>query len=66
MSKRARFHVMLVVAAVVGSVYGQLSGSWGTVAFVTGLFGVIAVVGMVGLPWMESAPDGAFRRGRRA
>jgi hypothetical protein len=65
MSKRARFLVTLVAAAILGSAYGKLSGDWATVPFVAGLFGVVSLVVLVGLPWMEFAPDGAFRRERR-
>ena len=63
MNKRTRNYVMLVVALVAGLVYGWISRGWSDVAFSGGLAGVVAVVGAVGLPWMEFAPDGAFRRG---
>jgi hypothetical protein len=62
MSKRARSHVVLVVAALVGGVYGWLSLGWSDLEFYGGGAALIALVGGIGLPWMEFAPDGAFRR----
>jgi hypothetical protein len=62
MSKRARFRVMLVVAAILGSAYGEISDGWGVIAFAAGMFGVIAILVLGGMPWIEFARDGAFRR----
>ena len=62
MSKRARNYVMLVVAVIAGLAYGRISRDWSPVAFSGGLAGVVVLVGGIGLPWLEFAPDGAFRR----
>ena len=66
MSKRTRNYVMLVVALVAGLVYGRISRDWSGVAFYGGLAGVVVLVGGIGLPWLEFAPDGAFRRRTQA
>jgi uncharacterized membrane protein len=61
-SKRARFHVMLVIAAILGGVYGTLSDDSTGVAFFAGMAGVIAVIVILGNVFIEFAPDGSFRR----
>lgn len=60
--KRTRFHVMLVVAAVAGLVYGRISRDWSLTAVLAGEAAVIVLIGSFGLPWMAYAPDGAFRK----
>jgi hypothetical protein len=62
MKLRTRNYVMLLVAAIAGFVYARISRDWSGVAFYGGLAGVVVLVGAVGLPWLEFAPDGAFRR----
>ncbi len=62
MRLRTRKYVLMVVAAIAGFTYARISRDWSDVAFYAGLAGVVALVGAVGLPWIEFAPDGAFRR----
>ena len=62
MTKKTREYVMLVIALLVGVVYGWLSLEWSDVAFYGGGAAVIVLICGIGLPWMELAPDGAFRR----
>jgi hypothetical protein len=62
MSKKTREYVLLVIAVLAGVFYGLLSLDWSDAAFYGGGAGVIAVIVLAGLPWMEFAPDGAFRR----
>lgn len=62
MSKKAREYVMLLIAALAGGVYGWLSLGWSDLAFYGGGAAVIVLLCGIGLPWMEFAPDGAFRR----
>jgi hypothetical protein len=54
---------MLIVALVAGFVYGLISRDWSGVSLYAGAAGVALLVGGIGLPWQEFAPDGAFRRG---
>jgi len=62
MSTRSRHHVMLVVSVLAAVAYGELTGAAEGLGFYAGLAGVIVAVGLIGLPWIEMAPDGAFRR----
>ena len=62
MKRRARFHVMLVVSAIAGLAYARIARDWSFAEFLAGEAVVIILVGSFGLPWMEFAPDGAFRR----
>jgi hypothetical protein len=64
MSKRARHHVVLAVTVVLGAALGLLSriGDWSDVEAYAATAGLIVVIVLVGLPWLEFAPDGAFRR----
>jgi hypothetical protein len=66
MTKRGRNYVVMAISAVLGFVYGKLSGDWSDVVFVAGLAAVIATIGAAGNVWLEFAPDGAFRRKPRA
>jgi hypothetical protein len=61
-SRRTRFYVMLAVSAVAGFVYSRIAKDWSFEAFLAGEAVVVILVGAVGLPWLEFAPDGAFRR----
>jgi hypothetical protein len=62
MSKKTREYVMLVIALLVGGVYGWLSLGWSDLEFYGAGAALIVLVCGIGLPWMEFAPDGAFRR----
>ena len=62
MSKRARWHVLLASALPVGAIYGRLSFEWSLLEFYGGMAGILLVFAFIGMPWVESAPDGAFRR----
>jgi hypothetical protein len=53
---------MLVVAVLVAFVYTRLAGEWSEPAFYAGGAGLIALLCALGLPWIEFAPDGAFRK----
>ena len=59
---KARKYVVLVITVLVSATYTLLAGGWSDAAFYGGGAGLIAVIVFVGLPWMELAPDGAFRR----
>lgn len=62
MKLRTRKYVGLVVTALVAAIYSRLAGGWGDLAFDAGAAGVLVVIGLVALPWMEFAPDGVFGR----
>ena len=62
MTMRARKYVLLAITVVVGVVYGQLAGHWSDLEYYGGAAGLLVVICLVGLPWMEFASDGAFRR----
>jgi hypothetical protein len=64
MNKRARHYVILAVTVVLGATVGLLArfGDWSDVEVYAATAGLIVVIGAVGLPWREFAPDGAFRR----
>jgi hypothetical protein len=66
MKKRTRFYVLLLVGAALGSVYGKISDGWNFVEFYAGLASIVTLAGLIGLTWIEFAPDGAFRRKPRA
>jgi hypothetical protein len=61
-SLRSRKYVVLLVTAVVAGVYTSLARGWSDFEFYAGGAALIIIIGAVGLPWMEFAPDGAFRR----
>jgi hypothetical protein len=62
MSSRARNYVVMLASAALAFVYARLSGDWSEVAFYAGGAGLIVVIGVVGIPWVELAPDGSLRR----
>ena len=62
MTTRARFYVMLAVTVVSALIYTRVADDWSETAFYAGGAGVIAVLVVVGLPWIELARDGALRR----
>jgi hypothetical protein len=62
MSKRAREYVLLAVTVVAAVVYGWLTRDWSVAPLLGGMVGIFTVLALVGMPWVECAPDGAFRR----
>jgi CHASE2 domain-containing sensor protein len=62
MSKRAREYVVLVAVILVGIAYGWVSRDWSYLELMGGIGVIGVVVACVGMPWIESAPDGAWRR----
>jgi CHASE2 domain-containing sensor protein len=62
MKKRTREYVLLVITAIAGVSYGWLTREWSLVPLLGGMAGILVVIAFVGMPWAESAPDGAFRR----
>ena len=52
----------MAASALAGLVYARIAHDWDLGAFLAGEAVVILLVGSVGLPWLEFAPDGAFRR----
>jgi hypothetical protein len=59
---RTRKYVGLAVTALIAAIYSRLAGGWDDLTFYGGAAGLLVVIGLVALPWMEFAPDGAFRR----
>jgi len=64
MGSRARFQVLLVIAAVAGACLTLVAnaGDWSRAELYGAAAGLIIVIGAIGLPWIEMAPDGAWRR----
>jgi uncharacterized membrane protein YagU involved in acid resistance len=62
MKLRTRKYVALAVAVLVAAVYTLLVDGWSDLQFYSGAAGLLVVILLVALPWMEFAPDGAFRR----
>jgi hypothetical protein len=64
MSSRSRFHVLLVVTALAATALTLVSnaGDWSRAELYGAAAGLIVLLGAVGLPWIEMAPDGAWRR----
>jgi hypothetical protein len=62
MRLRTRKYVMLVLGVLVIAVYSRFAGDWSDGAYYGGAAVLMLLVGAVGLPWMELAPDGAWRR----
>ena len=60
--RRTRNYVVMAASALAGLVYARIAHDWDLGAFLAGEAVVILLVGSVGLPWLEFAPDGAFRR----
>jgi hypothetical protein len=62
MTLRTRKYVVLAITVLVGVVYGQLAGSWNDVEYYGGAAGLLVLICVIGLPWLEFAPHGAWRR----
>jgi hypothetical protein len=62
MNKRARWYLVLALCVLATVVYSRFTREWNDIAYYGGAAGVMLLVGAVGLPWMEFARDGAFRR----
>jgi hypothetical protein len=62
MSQRTRWYVVLVTGVLAMFIYSRFTGAWSEAAYHEGAAGVMVLVGALGFPWMEFAPDGAFRR----
>jgi hypothetical protein len=62
MSQRVRWYVLLAITVVATVVYSRLTDGWSDPAYYGGAAGVLAVIVLAGLPWLELAPDGAWRR----
>jgi hypothetical protein len=62
MRKKTREYVVLVITVLAAVAYSLLAGEWADAAFYGGGAGLIAVIVLAGLPWIEFAPDGAWRR----
>ena len=54
--------MLLATALPVGAIYGRLSLEWTLLEFYGGMTGILLAFAVVGMPWVESAPDGALRR----
>ena len=52
----------MAAAALAGLVYSRIAHDWTYAGFLAGEAAVIVVIGGIGLPWQEFAPDGAFRQ----
>ena len=57
-----RYHLWMVVAAVAGLVYARISRDWSFGDFYAGFAGVVALIVVVGILWVEFASDGDLRR----
>ena len=62
MTLRTRKYVGLAVTVVVAAIYGRLAGGLNDLQYFGGAAALLVVILAVALPWMEFAPDGAFRR----
>ena len=59
---RSRRYVLVAVTVTLGVVLGELGGAWSDVEFYAASAGLVVAIVVVGLTWLEFAPDGAFRR----
>jgi ABC-type uncharacterized transport system YnjBCD permease subunit len=62
MRKRTREYVLLAITVVVGVIFGRLSLEWSLLELYGGMAAILLVMICVGMPWVELAPDGAWRR----
>jgi hypothetical protein len=63
MMLRTRKYVALAITVLAAAVYGRLAGGWDDLQYYGGAAVLLVIIVFVALPWMEFAPDGAFRRG---
>jgi hypothetical protein len=61
MNLRTRWYVLLAVAVLATFVYSRFTREWSDAAYYGGAAGLLVVLGGIGMPWIEFAPDGAFR-----
>jgi hypothetical protein len=66
MTIRRRKYVVLVATILLSITLGLIARGWSDLEYYGAFAGLIALVGAIGLPWMELASDGAFRRPRRS
>ena len=62
MTKRSRRYALIAVTVTLGVVLGELGRAWSEIAYYAAFAGLVAAIVLIGLPWLEFAPDGAFRR----
>jgi hypothetical protein len=62
MKLRTRKYIALAMTVLVAVVYSELAGEWNDLQYYGGAAGLIVVIVLVALPWIEFAPDGAFRQ----
>ena len=62
MSVRIRMYVAMAFTVVLAYGYSRLSSDWSSGTFYAGFAGLVTVICLVALPWVELAPDGALRR----
>ena len=62
MKQRTREYVLLAITVVVGVIFGRLSLEWSLLELYGGMAAILLVMICVGMPWVELAPDGGWRR----
>jgi hypothetical protein len=62
MNRRTRWYLVLALGVLATFVYSRFTREWSDAAYYGGAAGVMLLVGAVGFPWMELAPDGAWRQ----
>jgi hypothetical protein len=62
MSLRTRKYVLTAILVLISAVYGHFAGGWNDLRYYGGAAALLVLTLSVGLPWLEFAPDGAFRR----
>jgi len=62
MKLRTRKYVALALTVLISAIYGQLAGEWSDLQYYGGAAILLVLICGVALPWMELAPDGAWRR----
>ena len=66
MRLRTRKYLLLAFMVIVVGIYAQFAGGSSALTYYGGVATLLVLVGGIGLPWLEFAPDGAFRRQPRA
>jgi hypothetical protein len=64
MTKRRRHYVVTVLTVLLGYALTRVAAArdWSDVELYGAAAVLILLIGPVGMTWLESAPDGAFRR----